>query len=57
MNYDVHFAGHSGGLVTCLSVPAASQYLITGSDDASVVLWNMKSLSMTLLVRYVVFLF
>lgn len=54
MNYESHFAGHDGGAaasVTCLAVPAFTQYLITGSDDHTVVLWNMKSLTMTLRVR------
>lgn len=51
MNYYIYFfPGHSGP-VTCLTVPKQSQYLITGSEDTSVILWDMKALTMKYRIR------
>lgn len=44
--------GHSGP-VTCMAVPHQSQYLLTGSEDTCVILWDMKALEMKLRVRWV----
>lgn len=32
-------------------VPQQSQYLLTGSEDTSVILWDMKTLEMKLRIR------
>ncbi|XP_050313345.1 protein qui-1 [Anthonomus grandis grandis] len=47
-NQLVHtFRGHTGK-VTCLAVTKQSQYLLTGSDDISIIVWDLKGLSMKL---------
>lgn len=42
--------GHSGA-VTCMIVPQQSQYLLTGSEDTSVILWDMRTLEIKLRIR------
>jgi WD40 repeat protein len=40
-------SGHSGP-VLCLAITKQSQYLLTGSDDTSVIVWDLKSLTLKL---------
>ncbi|XP_076636558.1 NACHT domain- and WD repeat-containing protein 1 [Colletes latitarsis] len=44
------FSGHSGP-ISCLAVTQHSQYLLTGSEDTSIIVWNMKTLSMSLKIQ------
>ncbi|XP_066586077.1 protein qui-1 [Prorops nasuta] len=39
------FKGHTSP-ISCLSVTQQSQYLITGSEDTSIIVWDMKELTM-----------
>lgn len=41
------FLGHSGR-VLCMAVTKQSQYLLTGSADLSIIVWDLKSLSLHL---------
>ncbi|XP_049942860.1 protein qui-1 [Schistocerca serialis cubense] len=41
------FKGHSGP-VLCLAITKQSQYLLTGSDDISIIVWDLKSLQLKL---------
>ncbi|XP_069684220.1 protein qui-1 [Periplaneta americana] len=41
------FKGHSGP-VLCLAITKQSQYLLTGSDDISIIVWDLKSLNLKL---------
>lgn len=40
-------SGHSGP-VLCLAITKQSQYLLTGSDDISIIVWDLKSLNLKL---------
>lgn len=44
------FRGHSGP-VTCIVVPPKSNYLITGSEDATVIVWDTRRLSVKQEIR------
>ncbi|XP_060516204.1 protein qui-1 [Cylas formicarius] len=47
-NQLVHtFKGHKDK-VNCMAVTKQSQYLLTGSDDISIIVWDLKSLSLRL---------
>ncbi|XP_026477613.1 uncharacterized protein LOC113383571 [Ctenocephalides felis] len=37
------FTGHSGP-VTCMDITKGSQYLLTGSEDTTVIIWDLKEL-------------
>ncbi|XP_046435930.1 protein qui-1 isoform X1 [Neodiprion fabricii] len=39
------FKGHSGP-ISCLAITKQSQYLMTGSEDTSIIVWDMKELIM-----------
>ncbi|XP_034933773.1 NACHT domain- and WD repeat-containing protein 1 [Chelonus insularis] len=39
------FKGHSNP-ISCLAVTQQSQYLLTGSEDTSIIVWDMKELSL-----------
>ena len=41
------FKGHSGPVI-CLAVTSDSQFLLTGSEDTSVIVWNLKTFEMKL---------
>ncbi|GLG97135.1 F-box/WD repeat-containing protein 7 [Gryllus bimaculatus] len=41
------FKGHSGP-VLCLAITKQSQYLLTGSDDISIIVWDLKNLNLKL---------
>ncbi|KAJ9583451.1 hypothetical protein L9F63_022204, partial [Diploptera punctata] len=41
------FKGHSGP-VLCLAITKQSQYLLTGSEDISIIVWDLKSLNLKL---------
>ncbi|XP_014253729.1 NACHT domain- and WD repeat-containing protein 1 [Cimex lectularius] len=41
------FKGHSGR-VLCLAITKQSQYLITGSEDTSIIVWDLKTLEIKL---------
>ncbi|XP_025832687.1 NACHT domain- and WD repeat-containing protein 1 [Agrilus planipennis] len=41
------FKGHSGKIL-CLTVTKQSQYLLTGSEDISIIVWNLKTLTIHL---------
>ncbi|XP_068081226.1 protein qui-1 [Anabrus simplex] len=41
------FKGHSGP-VQCLAITKQSQYLLTGSDDISIIVWDLKMLNLKL---------
>lgn len=43
-NWKFSFAGHSGA-VTCMMVPKNTNFLITGSEDTSVIVWDIKTLT------------
>jgi len=36
------FIGHSGA-ITCMMVPKNTHDLVTGSEDTSVIIWDIKS--------------
>jgi WD40 repeat protein len=36
------FAGHSGS-ITCMMVPKNTNHLMTGSEDTSVIVWDIKT--------------
>lgn len=38
-------AGHSGR-VLCMSVTRQSQYLLTGSEDTSIIVWDLRAFTM-----------
>lgn len=40
-------AGHSGK-VLCMSVTRQSQYLLTGSEDTSIIVWDLRAFTMRL---------
>ncbi|XP_076184042.1 protein qui-1 [Ptiloglossa arizonensis] len=44
------FSGHSGP-ISCLAVTQHSQYLLTGSEDTSVIVWDMKTLTLSLRIQ------
>ncbi|XP_053995458.1 protein qui-1 [Hylaeus anthracinus] len=44
------FSGHLGP-ISCLAVTQHSQYLLTGSEDTSIIVWNMKTLSLSLRIQ------
>lgn len=44
------YTGHNGA-ITSMIVPQQSQYLLTGSEDTSVILWDMKTLYLKLRIR------
>ncbi|XP_017773696.1 PREDICTED: NACHT domain- and WD repeat-containing protein 1 [Nicrophorus vespilloides] len=47
-NQLVHtFKGHSGKVI-CMAVTRQSQYLLTGSEDTSIIVWDLRALTMTL---------
>ncbi|XP_019876166.2 protein qui-1 [Aethina tumida] len=47
-NQLVHtFSGHKSK-VNCMAVTKQSQYLLTGSDDLSIIVWDLKSLALKL---------
>ncbi|KAL1138690.1 hypothetical protein AAG570_008752 [Ranatra chinensis] len=47
-NTQVHtFKGHSGA-VLCMAITKQSQYLITGSEDTSIIVWDLKTLELKL---------
>ncbi|XP_015605935.1 NACHT domain- and WD repeat-containing protein 1 isoform X2 [Cephus cinctus] len=39
------FKGHSGP-ISCVAVTQQSQYLLTGSEDTSIIVWDMKELTL-----------
>nr|CAD7393145.1 unnamed protein product [Timema cristinae] len=41
------FKGHSGP-VLCMSITKQSQYLLTGSEDISIIVWDLKSFNLKL---------
>lgn len=41
------FKGHSGA-VLCMHITKQSQYLITGSEDISIIVWDLKTLTQKL---------
>lgn len=41
------FKGHTG-MVICMAVTKQSQYLLTGSEDLSIIVWDLRGLTMTL---------
>lgn len=43
------FTGHTGR-VKCLAVTKPAQYLLTGSEDASIIVWDLKTLNIHLTV-------
>lgn len=43
-------SGHSGP-ISCLAVTQHSQYLLTGSEDTSVIVWDMKTLTLSLRIQ------
>ncbi|XP_076220593.1 protein qui-1 isoform X3 [Nomia melanderi] len=44
------FKGHSNP-ISCLAVTQHSQYLLTGSEDTSIIVWDMKELSLKQRIR------
>ncbi|XP_078041710.1 NACHT domain- and WD repeat-containing protein 1 isoform X1 [Augochlora pura] len=44
------FTGHSNP-ISCLAVTQHSQYLLTGSEDTSIIVWDMKEFSLKLRIR------
>lgn len=44
------FKGHSNPIL-CLAVTEHSQYLLTGSEDTSIIVWDMKELSLKLRIQ------
>ncbi|XP_015433312.1 PREDICTED: NACHT domain- and WD repeat-containing protein 1 [Dufourea novaeangliae] len=44
------FKGHSNP-ISCLAVTQHAQYLLTGSEDTSIIVWDMKELSLKLRIR------
>ncbi|GLV38693.1 uncharacterized protein CBL_05692 [Carabus blaptoides fortunei] len=47
-NQLVHtFKGHSGKVI-CMAITKQSQYLLTGSEDTSIIVWDLKALTLHL---------
>ncbi|XP_076235892.1 protein qui-1 [Calliopsis andreniformis] len=44
------FKGHSNP-ISCLAVTQHSQYLLTGSEDTSIIVWDMKELTLKLRIQ------
>lgn len=42
--------GHSNP-ISCLAVTQHSQYLLTGSEDTSIIVWDMKELTLKLRIQ------
>lgn len=51
-NHILYFLGHSGP-ITALVVPKQSNFLITGSEDTSVIVWDITTLTIKFRLRYV----
>ncbi|XP_026669016.1 NACHT domain- and WD repeat-containing protein 1-like, partial [Ceratina calcarata] len=45
-----HLVGHSNP-ISCLAVTQHSQYLLTGSEDTSIIVWDMKEFSLKLRIH------
>ncbi|CAD1470067.1 unnamed protein product, partial [Heterotrigona itama] len=44
------FKGHSSP-ISCLAVTQYSQYMLTGSEDTTIIVWNMKKLALKLRIQ------